>query len=91
MKLKNLVIAAVAAGLAIGAVAQTAAPEKRAAARQKWESMTPEQKAEAKQKMKARWESMTPEQQAAAKKRFGERHPPAAAKLTEKEAAPATK
>lgn len=93
MKLTQLAVAAVALGVAVGAAAQTATAERKAAARQKWESMTPEQKTEAKQKIKVRWESMTPEEQAAAKKRFGERHPRAAAKLAEKhkEAASAAK
>ncbi len=57
-----------------------AAPDadRRAAAKEKWDNMTPEQKAAAKEKMKERWDSMTPEQQAAAKKRMAERHPRAA-------------
>ncbi len=76
---------ALAAGLAVAPLARAAATdEQRAAMKQKWDSMTPEQKAAAKEKAKAKWESMTPEEQAAAKKRFAERHPRAAARMAEK-------
>jgi predicted Fe-S protein YdhL (DUF1289 family) len=76
--------------LALASGFSHAAPdaERRAAAKEKWESMTPEQKAAAKEKMKERWDSMTPEQQAAAKKRMAERHPRAAGRHADN-AAPA--
>ena len=50
------------------------------------QNMTPEEKAAAKEKARAKWESMTPEEQAAAKKRFAERHPKAAKRAQEKAA-----
>lgn len=75
-----------ATGLATLAPVAHAQPneQRREAAKERWEKMTPEQRAAAKEKMKERWENMTPEQQAAAKKRFAERHPEAAAKAAEK-------
>lgn len=86
MNLRPL-IAALAITLAGGAFAQsTAAPERREAMREKMKDMTPEEKAAAREKAKARWESMTPEQRAAAKKRFAERHPKAAKRAQEKAA-----
>jgi hypothetical protein len=62
------------------------AGEKREAMREKFKNMTPEEKAAAKEKAKARWAAMTPEQQAAAKKRFAEKHPKAAERAKEKAA-----
>lgn len=64
--------------------AHAATDAQREAAREKWQSMTPEEQAAAKEKMKQKWQSMTPEQQEAAKKRFAERHPDAAKRLQEK-------
>lgn len=63
--------------------------EKREAMREKFQNMTPEEKAAAKEKAKAKWDAMTPEQQAAAKKRFAEKHPKAAEKAKEKAASAA--
>lgn len=82
--LTALVLAAFAA--ATFAPAHAAGDGQRAAAKEKWDSMTPEQKAAAKEKAKEKWESMTPEEQAAAKKRFAERHPKAAARMADKAA-----
>jgi len=62
--------------LAVLAQAMTPAEQQRHdAARAKWQSMTPEQQAAAKEKAKANWDAKTPEEQEAAKKRFAERHP----------------
>ena len=55
--------------------------EQKAAAKQKWESMTPEEKAAAKDQAKAKWDAMAPEQHAAAKKRFAKEHPRLAARM----------
>jgi hypothetical protein len=71
-------IAAVMTALPLAGAAQNADTDRRAAARAKWESMSPEEKEAAKAKARARWDSMSPEEQAAAKKRFAERHPAAA-------------
>ena len=76
---------AAAATVALGPVAHAATDVQRAAAKQKFESMTPEEKAAAKEKMKAKWDAMTPEQQAEAKKHFAARHPGAAARMAEKQ------
>jgi len=67
------------AGLTLVSTAHAATDEQKAAAKQKWESMTPEEKAAAKEQAKAKWDSMTPEEQAAAKKKH-----PRAAKMAEK-------
>jgi len=75
---------ALAANLMLTPAARAAGDDQRAAMKQKWESMTPEEKAAAKEKAKAKWESMTPEQQEAAKKRFAEKRPRAAARMAEK-------
>ncbi len=81
----SALVLALAAGLACTLPARAATEEQRAAAvKEKWDSMTPEQKAAAREKAKAKWDSMTPEEQAAAKKRFAERHPRAAARMAEK-------
>lgn len=73
-----LAAAAVALTLASGAFAQPTDAERREAARRAISEMTPEQKAAARAKAKAKWDAMTPEEQAAAKKRFAEKHPAAA-------------
>lgn len=78
-------LAAVIASLGFAAGAQTATPDQKAANKARWDAMTPEQKAEARQKAKAKWDTMTPDEQAAAKKRFHEKHPHAAAKMAEKQ------
>ncbi len=93
--MKTTLLAALA--VVIGSVgftphAQTATPEQRAAMKAKYDAMTPEEKAAAKEKAKAKWDAMSPEEQAAAKKKFAEKHPRAAAKAAEKQkdaAAPA--
>lgn len=85
MKRASAMVAAVCAALTVGAAAQPATAEHRAAAKQRWESMTPEQKAAVKEKAKTKWEAMTPEEQAAAKKRFSEKHPRATAKFADKQ------
>jgi hypothetical protein len=80
-------LAALMLTLAGGAFAQPAAtPEQREAMREKMKNMTPEEKAAAKEKAKAKWDAMTPEEQAAAKKRFAERHPKAAERMKDKAA-----
>lgn len=81
-----VLIAAGAAGLA------HAAPDAEAV-RERLQSMTPEQRAAAREKMRERWEAMTPAQREAAKKRFAERHPDAgqrAARRQQGAPAPAT-
>jgi len=64
--------------LPVAALAQAMTPaeqQRHDAARAKWQSMTPEEQAAAKEKAKAHWDAKTPEEQEAAKKRFAERHP----------------
>ena len=64
--------------LPLAALAQAMTPaeqQRHDAARAKWQSMTPEEQAAAKEKAKAHWDAKTPEEQEAAKKRFAERHP----------------
>lgn len=91
--MKKTLIALLAATFAtLGLIggAHAATDEQKAAAKQKWESMSPDEKAAAKEKAKAKWDSMSPEEQAAAKKKFAEKHPRAAKKAAEKqEATPA--
>jgi len=66
---------ALSTSFALAPVARAeATDDQRAAMKQKWESMTPEERAAAKEKMKAKWESMTPEE----KKDFAQKHPQAA-------------
>jgi hypothetical protein len=80
--LTTALAAAVVGSIAFAPLARAeASAEQRAAAKAKWDAMTPEQREAAKTKAKARWESMTPEEQAAAKKRFAEKHPAAAARM----------
>jgi hypothetical protein len=67
-----------------GTAAASPSPERRAAMKEKWDAMTPEQKAAAKDKARQKWDAMTPEQQAAAKQRFAEKHPRAAARMADK-------
>lgn len=94
MKLHPLV-AAVAMAAGSLAAAQPTTPAsgpteaRRQAAVEKWKEMTPEQKAEAKAKAKAKWDSMTPEQQAVAKQHFAEKHPQAAKRMEANHAAAA--
>ncbi|MFY8000152.1 MAG: hypothetical protein ACOVSW_16275 [Candidatus Kapaibacteriota bacterium] len=66
-------------GISIPTFSQTAAPsdDKKAAAKAKWESLTPEQrenlKAEFKEKAKEKWDAMPPEEREAAKAKFKEK------------------
>lgn len=83
--MKQLPLLALVAALAAASVpVHAASDEQRAAAREKYKNMTPEEKAAAKEKMKEKWDSMSPEEQEAAKKRFAEKHPRAAKRLEEK-------
>jgi hypothetical protein len=70
--------AALFMGISIPAFSQTApAADKKAEAKAKWESLTPEQretlKAEFKEKAKEKWDAMTPEEREAAKAKFKEK------------------
>ena len=90
--MKKTLIAALVAlstGLFASAPVHAATEEHREAMKEKWQNMTPGEKAAAKEKMRARYDAMPPEQQAAAKKRFAERHPMAAEKAQAKAATPA--
>jgi hypothetical protein len=86
---KTLIAALVALSTGLFALApvHAATDAKREAMKEKWQKMTPEEKAATKEKMKAKYDAMTPEQQAAVKKRFGERHPKAADKAEAQKAA----
>ncbi|MCK7498982.1 MAG: hypothetical protein MZW92_57040 [Comamonadaceae bacterium] len=94
MKTKSLIPAlllAATAALPLAAGAQGAQgidPERREALREKWQSMTPEQRAAAREKIRERRESKTPEQREAAKDRAGMRRddltPEQRAKLRER-------
>jgi hypothetical protein len=75
---------ALTAGLGLASMAHAADDAQKAAAKEKWAAKTPEEKAAAKEKAKAKWDAKTPEEQAAAKSKFAEKHPKAAAKMTEK-------
>ncbi len=90
--MKKLIVTtllALTAGFSLATVAQAATAEQKAEMKQKWASMTPEQKAAAKEKANAKWDSMSPEEQAAAKQKFAAKHPRAAAKAAEKQKAAA--
>lgn len=52
----------------------SAAPTQRELMRQRWQSMTPEQRTAAKAKLKARMEKMTPEQRERLRQRMQEKH-----------------
>ena len=90
---KTLLAAIIAMATGLVAVAPAHATEmtdaQKQAATEKWQNMTPDERAAAKAKAKARYDAMTPEQQAAAKKKFAENHPEAAAKMAAKQAASA--
>lgn len=79
----SAMILALAAACSVHAADAPQGAAAKAELREKWESMTPEQKASARAAAKEKWDSMTPEQQAAAKQRFSERHPRAAARAAE--------
>lgn len=81
--MKMLVVASLVAllGGSIGAWAQSPGETKQPTLREKWASMTPEQKAAA----KARWEAKTPAEKAEAKRRFAAQHPQAAARMAERQ------
>ncbi len=87
--MKKLLLAAVAAvayGLATLAPVHAATDEQKKAAVEKWKEKTPEEKAAAEAKMKAKYDAMTPEE----KKAFAAKHPKAAEKMNAAPAAPAT-
>lgn len=48
-------------------------PEERRAAREQWETMTPEQRAQIREEHRRRWESMSPEEQARFREQASER------------------
>jgi hypothetical protein len=64
-----ILLAAIAAGLFSfdAAAQQTGAEAQKAAATEKWQSLTPEQKTAADQEARAKWDAATPEQKAAAR------------------------
>lgn len=66
-------VLAVAAAWPLLAPAQAPDAERREALREKWQSMTPEQRAAAREKLRERREAMTPQQQADARERRQER------------------
>jgi predicted Fe-S protein YdhL (DUF1289 family) len=76
---KPVLAALLAAFAAVAFVPAHAAPdaERKAAAKEKWDSMTPEEKAAAKDKAKAKWDAMSPEE----KKAFLKEHPRLAARM----------
>ncbi len=78
---------ALTAGLGLASAAHAADASDKAAAKAKWESMSPAEKTAAKEQAKAKWDAMTPEQQAEAKKK----HPRAAHMAEKKKEAAATK
>jgi hypothetical protein len=88
-KTLTALLAAVVAGLAFTAPVHAASDARREAIKERFQNMTPEEKAAAKEKARAKWDAMTPEQQAAAKKRFAEKHPDAAKAAEERKAQPA--
>ena len=97
VSMPRLILALMTAGLMalplVGAAQTTptaAEQQRRDAAVARWNSMTPEEQAAAKEKARAKWDAKTPEEQAAAKKRFAERHPAAAARRAEAPPPPAS-
>ena len=74
--MKKTLIAALAA-LSTGLFAlfpvHAATEAQREAMKEKWQKMTPEEKAVTKEKLKARYDAMTPEQHAGVKNRFAQR------------------
>ena len=69
--------AAVATGFVALAPVHAATEAQKKAAAEKWQAKTPEEKAAAEAKMKAKYDAMTPEE----KKAFAAKHPQAAAKM----------
>ncbi len=86
MKKLLLAAAAIAYGLAALAPVHAATDAQKKAAMEKWQEKTPEEKAAAEAKMKAKYDAMTPEE----KKAFAAKHPRAAEKMNAAPAAPAT-
>ena len=85
-------LTALSTAFPLAALAQAMTPaeqQRHDAARAKWQSMTPEEQAAAKEKARAHWDAKTPEEQEAAKKRFAERHPNAGGRRGGGAAAPA--
>ncbi|HRP27576.1 MAG TPA: hypothetical protein PLG77_03995 [Burkholderiaceae bacterium] len=86
MKKFLLACAATAAyGLAALAPVHAATDAQKKAAVEKWQEKTPEEKAAAEAKMKAKYDAMTPDE----KKEFAAKHPRAAKKMDAAPAAPA--
>lgn len=84
-KSMTALLSTLAAGLLLASAVHAEPEDRRAAMKERFANMTPEQKAAAKEKMRKRWESMTPEQQAAAKQRFKERHPDGGRRMIERQ------
>ncbi|MEO8123842.1 MAG: hypothetical protein ABI633_07315 [Burkholderiales bacterium] len=78
-------IVAVATGLVALAPVHAATDAEKKAAVEKWKEKTPEEKAAAEAKMKAKYDAMTPDQ----KKEFATKHPKIAAKMGANKAASA--
>lgn len=90
---RTLALFATATSLAvatIGAHAQTATTVPATTASERLKSMSPEERAAAKEKAKARWDSMSPEEQEAAKKRFAEKRPRLAERMAKKQGSAAS-
>ena len=86
MKKLSLAAAAIAYGLTALAPVHAATDAQKKAAMEKWQEKTPEEKAAAEAKMKAKYDAMTPEE----KKAFAAKHPRAAEKMNAAPTAPAT-
>lgn len=78
-------LAAIATGLIASTPVHAATDAQKKAAIEKWQEKTPEEKAAAEEKAKARYDAMSPEQ----KKEFAAKHPKAAAKFEAEKAASA--
>lgn len=79
------VVAAVATSLVALAPVHAATDAQKKAAVEKWQEKTPEEKAAAEAKMKAKYDAMTPEE----KKEFAAKHPKIATKMNANAAASA--
>lgn len=77
-------LSALFAAAVMAAASPALAQPANGAARERLQQMTPEQRAEMREKMRQKWESMTPEQREAAKKRMAERHPDAGKRVQER-------
>ncbi len=83
--LSLIVFTASIAVAAMGAHAQTATPEQKAVVKEKLKSMTPEERAEARKRARAKWDSMSPEEQEAARKTFAEKRPRLAERMANRQ------